>query len=571
MRYSAKFLRAVIVLLLAYVVITPTTSAQLSLSISLDKLDPVLQLNASLLTGESRIVARATTLTSLDALTTLILSVGGAPGRRLPIIHGEAAIVPNTSLLTLAASTLVLRLSVDRLIVGALERTGPTIGATDLHQSGYDGSGVGVAVIDSGITSWHDDLTGSTTGSQRVDRFVDFVNGGTTAYDDYGHGTHVAGIIAGNGFDSSGARAGIAPAAHLTVLKSLDASGKGRISDVIAAMDYVLAQRTALNIRIVNLSIAAPVFESYNSDPLTLAARQLVSAGVIVVSAAGNNGRDPDGVTQYGGITSPGNAPWVLTVGASSHMGTINRADDTIAAFSSRGASSVDANAKPDIVAPGVGIESLSDPNSALYTTYSAYLLQGTVPTSYLPYLSLSGTSMATPVVTGTVALMLQANPNLAGFLNAKGAVALARYLTGAGTYPDSTGWSGRLIWGNYLIKGGTLTATANAWGTSMTWGNGKTPAGQTVTWGVICSGGICSRWGATCADLFCTTVSYGSAPNVVWGSTCGGANCSGTWTGSGQVTGTIVVWGTTDEGDIVVWGTECTDPSCTPMIWTTQ
>src|SRR5439155_2977913 len=117
--------------------------------------------------------------------------------------------------------------------------------------------------------------------------------------------------------------------------------------------------------------------------------------------------------TAYGGITAPGNAPWVLTVGASSHMGTVDRADDTIAAFSSRGPSAIDFAAKPDLVAPGVGIESLSNEFSAFYTTHAAYLLPGTAPTTYLPYLSLSGTSMSAPVAAGTVALMLQANPSL--------------------------------------------------------------------------------------------------------------------------------------------------------------
>ncbi len=195
---------------------------------------------------------------------------------------------------------------------------------------------MGVAVIDSGVTSWHDDLTANGA-SQRVHHFVDFVNDVTTAYDDYGHGTHVAGIIAGNGLDSGGARSGIAPAAHLIVLKVLDEAGRGHISDVIAALDYVVANKDALNIRVVNLSIATGVYESYDTDPLTLAAKRAVEAGIVVVAAAGNHGRYQDGSDAYGGITAPGNAPWVLTVGASNHAGSADRADDTFAAFSSRG------------------------------------------------------------------------------------------------------------------------------------------------------------------------------------------------------------------------------------------
>src|SRR5439155_11314356 len=120
-----------------------------------------------------------------------------------------------------------------------------------------------------------------------------------------------------------------------------------------------------------------------------------VDAGIVVVAAAGNNGRSADGRTQYGGITAPGNAPWVLTVGASSHMGTIDRSDDTVAAFSSRGPTAIDRAPKPDLVAPGVGIESLSAPGSLLYSSMGPYLLRGTTTTADLPYLSLSGTSMA--------------------------------------------------------------------------------------------------------------------------------------------------------------------------------
>src|SRR5262249_57647550 len=102
----------------------------------------------------------------------------------------------------------------------------------------------------------------------------------------------------------------------------LDDSGHGRISDVIAAIDYVVSHQAELNIRIVNMSVATGVYESYNTDPLTQAAKRAVDAGIVVVAAAGNNGRGPQGQTQYGGVTAPGNAPWLLTVRAPSPMAT---------------------------------------------------------------------------------------------------------------------------------------------------------------------------------------------------------------------------------------------------------
>jgi len=582
-------------------------------------LDPLLTPRASLVTGQSRVVVVARNASSLGVVTQLIQWLGGTLGRPLPVINGRAATVPNAALIALAGNAAVQHVALDRLIVGTMERTGSTTGATAVRQElGLDGSGVGVAVVDSGIAAWHDDLSDPDHSSQRVDRFVNFVSSSPTPSDEYGHGTHVAGIIAGNGFDSGGARSGIAPASRLIVLKVLDGSGQGRISNVIAALDYIVAHRAELNIRVVNLSVATGVYESYDLDPLTQAAKRAVDAGIVVVAAAGNNGRNPEGQTRYGGITAPGNAPWVLTVGASSHMGTIDRADDTIAAFSSRGPTAIDRAAKPDLVAPGVGIESLSVPNSTLYNTRSAYLLSGTVSTSYPPYLSLSGTSMAAPVVTGTVALMLQANPALtpnavkaalqfsaqpsadydaltqgAGFLNAKGAVELAHFLAAPSTaaYPEDDIWGRQLLWGNHTASGGRLTADANAWLSGTRWGALTSTSGQPIVWGVLDDAtAMGDSWGVICLSWNCGSVDWGSigSRDVVWGSLCGGGDCpSGTpWNGRdvdgstvvwgtaegdtvvwGTTEGDTVVWGTTD-GDTVVWGTSYSDPSCEPVIW---
>ena len=261
-RQAATFLRLLAAVLIIAALGKPASAQLEPPPASLSKLDPLLQQRLSLPTGRSRIIVRAVNASSLPLLVPIIQQAGGTLGHPLPIIDAHAADVPHALVPVLASSPLVRRLTLDRLVVGALDRTGPTVGATSVRQSGYNGSGVGVAVIDSGITSWHDDLTDSRGTAQRVDQFVDFVNGRLTPYDDYGHGTHVAGIIAGNGFDSAGSRSGIAPAAHLIVLKVLDGAGKGRISDVIAALGYVVAHRDTLDIGVVNLSVATGVYES---------------------------------------------------------------------------------------------------------------------------------------------------------------------------------------------------------------------------------------------------------------------------------------------------------------------
>ena len=217
---------------------------------------------------------------------------------RLGIINGQVLDLPNNVLRQLEARPEIFRVHYNRPTAAHDFRTSITTGARAVQRGlGFTGAGIGVAVIDSGITAWHNDLASSTPtlypyGDQRVAAFVDFVNGATAPYDDEGHGTHVAGIIAGNGHDSLGHHAGIAPDAALVALKVLDAQGRGTISNAIAALDWVLANHQQYNIRVVNLSVGAAVRESYWTDPLTLAAKRVADAGVVVVTAAGNIGQE---------------------------------------------------------------------------------------------------------------------------------------------------------------------------------------------------------------------------------------------------------------------------------------
>jgi serine protease AprX len=551
--------------------------------------------------GESNVIIVFNDLTDGD---NVVKGYGGKPGRRLGILKALVAKMPNAKLEALIGDPRVKSVHHDRPTRGFVGRTAVTVGARAVQElMGYDGAGVGVAVVDSGITAWHDDLTVANGQGQRVTHFVDFVNGYTQPYDDWGHGTHVAGIVAGNGFDTNGTRNAIAPGANIIALKALDAQGNGTISSIIAAIDYAVANKDALNIRVINLSLGAGVTESYNTDPLTLAAKRAVDAGIVVVAAAGNKGKAANGQTQYGAIGSPGNAPWVITVGASSTNGTVRRQDDTIAGFSSRGPTRYDYAAKPDLVAPGMGIISLADPMSSFYSSKTQFLLQGKVSPGYTPYIALSGTSMATPVVAGTVALMLQANPNLtpnlvkailqftsqeypgydaltqgAGFLNARGAVQLAEYFRNrikGSTYPSMSGWSKQIFWGNKRIKGGVLTPGGSAWGANVAWG--AKPQGMNIVWGENCLDSSCDGvvwgnnivWGDSADD----NIVWGNSAddNIVWGNTdadnivWGNADDDNIVWGNSDADN--IVWGNSDD-DNIVWGNDCGGENCDNIVW---
>src|SRR5262249_7604469 len=161
--------------------------------------------------GTTRVIVTVTDDLSQAQVLDAIKKLGGKARRALRSAGAVSAELPNDAIAKLAANPNVGRIVLDRPVVATMERTGATIGSTAVRQTmGIDGTGVGVAIIDSGVTSWHDDLGGGGS-AQRVDAFVDFVNARATPYDDFGHGTHVAGIVAGNGFDSSGARTGVAP------------------------------------------------------------------------------------------------------------------------------------------------------------------------------------------------------------------------------------------------------------------------------------------------------------------------------------------------------------------------
>ena len=561
-----------------------------------DKLDAVVQERAAQAAGRSRVIVRFAGAPDARAIT----ERRGRAGRRLDAERAIVAEVDNARLAELGRDPRVARLMIDRPVFPTLFRTGAATGATVARDEfGLTGAGVGVVVIDSGVTSWHDDLylaDGVTRLDGRIAHFKDFTGtaaAAATPSDEYGHGTHVAGIISGSGMDSGGARSGIAPGAHLVVLKVLDGDGNGYISDVIAALDYAVAIKDLFNIRVINLSVASGVFESSRHDPLAQAARRAVDAGIVVVAAAGNLGTGEDGQVQYGGITSPGNDTSVLTVGAASHQGTARRSDDLVAAFSSRGPTWIDFAAKPDLVAPGVGTESTVDPTSTLALTHADYLLPGTQGSSDRPYLSLSGTSMAAPVVAGTVALMLEANPSLtpnavkailqytaqtledesplaqgAGLLNTLGAIRLAQFFASgdapSGALPaadliagEVVPWSQHLLWGNYRVAGGLPLPQANAWTLGLPWGATATIGNSPVSWGVRLSDETSAAGGGR--NIVWAT--GGGGRNIVW-ATGGGRNI--VWATGG---GRNIVWATAVKEN-VVWENQCGGRNCTGVIW---
>src|SRR5438876_1789399 len=272
--------------------------------------------------------------------------------------------------------------------------------ADKVWQQGIAGGGVTVAILDSGVAADVDLIQPDN----RILASVNFADKRDTndPLDPGGHGTHIAGIIAGNGTRSGGEFIGIAPQANVVDVRVLGNTGSGRISSVVRGIEWVLAHRAAYNIRVINLSFGAPARLPYRLDPMSAAVEIAWRRGLVVVAASGNGGPQRDTVE------TPGIDPYVITVGATDDRGTLGRGDDMLAWFSAWG--SADSNAKPDLVAPGRRIVSLRVPGSALDTLFPDRVV---VAQNGSTYFRRTGTSMATAVVSGAAALLLAGRPNL--------------------------------------------------------------------------------------------------------------------------------------------------------------
>lgn len=313
--------------------------------------------------------------------------------RDLALVVSIGAHVPLGMLPELLRDARVRRICDDRPVQALLDVAAPTVLAPRLWETGITGEGVTVAVIDTGIHPHRD----FTVPQNRIVAFKDFVGNRTDPYDDNGHGTHVAGIVGASGSKSNGKYKGMAPSAGLVGVKVLNALGSGNLSGVIEGIQWSVEHKEEFKIRVLNLSLGSPAEDSYRDDPAAQAVGAAWEAGLVVCAAAGNEG--PDART----IASPGIHPRIITVGASDDRETRERSDDRVADFSSRGPT-IDDLPKPDLVAPGANITSTNSPKSTLA------LQQGQKNADYI---TLSGTSMATPVCSGIAALILQDEPSL--------------------------------------------------------------------------------------------------------------------------------------------------------------
>lgn len=346
---------------------------------------------------------------------------GGRVVQRLQLGNATVAEIAANQVANLAAQPGVVRIAYDAPVkiqqdpldncCDRLESVYPrAVDAVSQWQNGSKlrGTGVGIAVIDSGVRDSHPDFMGANQRDPSGSRIAKLFNGilGTTASgkDDNGHGTWVAGIIAGRGWGQlapkdDGRYVGIAPDARIISIKVSDSTGMAHVSDVIAGLEWASKNRQLYNIRVINLSMVSGMVSSYKTDMLDAAVELAWLQGLVVVVAAGNAGPNAR-------ITSPANDPYIISVGATDDKGSAAISDDSLATFSSYGVTR-DGVRKPDLVAPGRNIVGpLSSRSDPLGRQYSSHIVDDV-------YIGLSGTSASAPIVSGVVAQLLQARPSL--------------------------------------------------------------------------------------------------------------------------------------------------------------
>ena len=346
---------------------------------------------------------------------------------KLPMIDAYVVEVDEKLLDQVKAIEGLISVEMDTHITAQMNRVGEIIESHWAHEHSIFGKGVTVAIVDTGI-SLHKDFV---EGGNRVIAFEDFISHHKEPYDDNGHGTHVAGIIGGNGFSSKGKYIGVAPACSFVGVKVLDSRGDGNISDVLAGLQWIIDNRKKYNIRIVNISVGTSAKDNLDENSLLVQGVNAVwDSGVVVVVAAGNNGPGPMS------ISTPGISRKVITVGSSDDNVAVevfgsNRTKD----YSGRGPTPFCIK-KPDIVAPGSNIISCNISRITARAKNNGLRLSSSE--SPMMYTIKSGTSMATPVVTGAIALLLSAHPE---FSNREVKLRLRNCAVDLGQHWEKQGW----------------------------------------------------------------------------------------------------------------------------------
>ncbi len=376
---------------------------------------PTSTATVSRIAATGRLLARVIVQSSVPgghAAERAVGRAGGHVSRRLPLVNGVAATVPAAALPALVATPGVAVTPDRRVRVQMVPRSAPTgssvqsvyptvVRANDVWTHGDTGAGVTVAIVDTGVSSTVHDLQGRIVQvtDDRTGQTASCVNlsGERDCNDSYGHGTFVAGIIAGDGADSNGRWKGVAPSARILSVKIAGADGAADVSNVLAAIQWVVSFGPRYGVRVLNLSLGTDSSQHYAQDPLNYAVERAWDAGIAVVVSASNRGPDPRT------ISKPGDDPFVITVGAMDDEGSRNDNDDVLPDFTSRGPTLADGIAKPDVATPGAHIVSLRAVGSTIDVKFP-YYVDGA-------YRKGSGTSMAAGVASGVAALVLSANP----------------------------------------------------------------------------------------------------------------------------------------------------------------